>query len=594
MKLRPVLACVVFSVASQALAQTQAAAEPQGEPEVVTHEAPATFSSRVNLVSVPVVIRDKDGHSIGGFKQDDFQLSDKGKPQVITKFTVQTSAPVTAAPAAAPQAAPQAADKAAETPEAPSKPTLPDRYVAYFFDDVHMQKEDLLQARLTANRHLDKALDPNTRGGVFTTSGRTTQGFTNDVAKLHDAVNRIQPWSPIYDKSECLQISYYLADILINKGLIHIDGIDPKSLLAQEVLMEATNCMSNPNDSSLPVRYLWQTASTALSYGAEESRSGLRVFEDLIGKMSTLPGSRTIVLVSPGFILTGEQRLDESQVLEDAIRSGVVVNSLDIRGVYTPLRSRTFSAEYGGNFGGPPNGAAAMLYQERERVDHDEVQEAGDVLHELADGTGGTVHDDNDFEGGLKQLAARPDYVYVLGFSPDNLKFDGSYHGLKVKLKQTGYEIEARRGYWAPAHAVDASESAREELKETFFSRDEISEIPLDVHAEFFKPADAKPQVSVVARLDAKGLKFRKAEERNDDTVVVVTGLFDQNGNYVSGIERKIDLRLRDRSLQTLENSGITVEENFSVSPGNYIVRVVVKDSEGRLTAARNTGIEIP
>jgi hypothetical protein len=74
----------------------------------------------------------------------------------------------------------------------------------------------------------------------------------------------------------------------------------------------------------------------------------------------------------------------------------------------------------------------------------------------------------------------------------------------------------------------------------------------------------------------------------------VVTGLFDQNGNYISGIERRIDMRLRDRSLETLENSGISVEESFSVSPGNYIVRVVVKDSEGRLTAARNTGIEIP
>ncbi len=205
------------------------------------------------------------------------------------------------------------------------------------------------------------------------------------------------------------------------------------------------------------------------------------------------------------------------------------------------------------------------------------------------------MHNDNDFEGGLKELAGRPEYVYVLGFSPDNLKFDGTYHGLKVKLKEPAkLDIEARRGYWAPSRAVDPAEAAKEELKETLFSRDEIADIPLDVHAEFFKPSEAKREISVVAKLDAKALKFKRAEERNSDTLTVVTGLFDQNGNYISGIERVVELRLRDKSLEALEGSGISVEQSFGVSPGRYIVRVVVKDSEGHTTAARNTGIEVP
>ena len=316
------------------------------------------------------------------------------------------------------------------------------------------------------------------------------------------------------------------------------------------------------------------------------------MLRDLIGHMSVLPGSRTVVMVSPGFILSAEQRTPENDILEGAIRAKVVVNALDIKGVYTPLQTRELDAEFGGNFGGS---LAGPLGAARTAAERDEVARATDLLSELADGTGGTVHNDNDFEGGLTQLAARPEFVYVLGFSPDSLKFDGSYHGLKVRLKESAkYEIEARRGYWAPAHAMDASESAREELKETFFSRDEISDIPLELHAEFFRPADAKPQVSVVARLDTKALRFQKTGERNNDNVTVVTGLFDQNGNYVSGIERKLELRLRDHSLQVLDDAGISVEESFSVSPGNYIVRVVVKDSEGHLTAARNAGIQIP
>jgi len=296
-----------------------------------------------------------------------------------------------------------------------------------------------------------------------------------------------------------------------------------------------------------------------------------------------MPGSRTVVLVSPGFVLSQEHRLNENDIFEKAIRANVVINSLDIRGVYTPLRTPSYDVEHRG-ISGPA----------RQTADREEQTEAGNILAELAYGTGGSVHNDNDFEGGLKELASRPEFVYVLGFSPDNLKYDGSYHALKVKLKESGYEVEARRGYWAPNRAVDPKEAAKEELKEAFFSRDEISDIPLDVHADFFKAPNAKAEISVVSRLDSKGLKFRKTADRNNDTLTVVTGLFDQNGNYISGIERVVEMRLRDQSLQMLDDSGIRVEQSFSVAPGRYIVRVVVKDSEGETTAARNTGIEVP
>jgi VWFA-related protein len=573
------VACSLFQAAAQAPAKS--------EPEVVSHEAPATFSSRVNLVSVPVVIRDHEGHAVGRLRQEDFQLFDKGKAQIITKFTIQTS---TSAPVATPASTPSASSAAAPAETAP-KPELPDRYVAYFFDDIHMQPGDLLDARKAAAHHLDTAFDSSTRAGVFTTSGRTTQGFTNDVAKLQDALNRIQPWTSINDKMECLQISYYIADYLINREVsLSPFGINTGSRLAVEMANEADACLHHPtNPSDATLRYLWTTAHNVLIYGQEETSSGLSVLRDLITKMSTLPGGRTIVLASPGFIMGAEHRTNEDGILESAIRASVIINSLDIRGVYSPLRTHGYDVE--------SRGAPGVA---RQTADREEATESGNILAELAYGTGGTVHSDNDFEGGLKELAGRPEYIYVLGFSPDNLKFDGSYHGLKVKLKEPAkfdvvkFNIEARRGYWAPKRAVDPAEVAKEELKETLFSRDEIADIPLDLHAEFFKPGGAKAEISVVARLDAKALKFRKVEERNNDTLTVVTGLFDQNGNYISGIERVVEMRLRDHSLEVLESAGISVEQSFSVPSGRYIVRVVVKDSEGHTTAARNTGIEVP
>jgi len=252
MSFRRLAPCVLIQVLCPVLSYAQASK--QSEPEVVTHQAPATFSSRVNLVSVPVVVRDKDGHAVGGLKQDDFQLFDKGKPQVITKFTVQTSAPGSK-PAVAAADAP-VASTAAEPGEAPGKPALPDRYVAYFFDDIHMKPEDLLNARKAASHHLDTAFDPGMRAGVFTTSGRTTLAFTDDVAKLHDTINRIQPWTPIDDKTACLQISYYIADVLVNReqSLSPVLGINASSPLALAIFNEAAVCAPKPTTPDDVVR----------------------------------------------------------------------------------------------------------------------------------------------------------------------------------------------------------------------------------------------------------------------------------------------------------------------------------------------------
>ena len=38
---------------------------------------------------VPVVVRDGKGKAIGTLQKEDFQLFDKGKPQVISKFSIE-------------------------------------------------------------------------------------------------------------------------------------------------------------------------------------------------------------------------------------------------------------------------------------------------------------------------------------------------------------------------------------------------------------------------------------------------------------------------------------------------------------------------
>ena len=154
--------------------------------------------------------------------------------------------------------------------------------------------------------------------------------------------------------------------------------------------------------------------------------------------------------------------------------------------------------------------------------------------------------------------------------------------------------MQARRGYWAPKHAVDSAEAAKEEIEETVFSREEIQGIPLNIQTEFFDSGDQKFDLTVTAQLDVKGLRFNRTQDRNNDTLTVVAGLFDPSGNYIAGVEKVVELHLRDRTLETFQNAGISVKANFKVAPGRYLIRVVVRDSGGKAITARNGGVEIP
>ena len=70
----------------------------------------AVFQSKVTLIEVPVVVRDKKGKAVGTLRQEDFQLFDKGKLQAISKFSVEKSGGGKAIALAATPEAERAAD----------------------------------------------------------------------------------------------------------------------------------------------------------------------------------------------------------------------------------------------------------------------------------------------------------------------------------------------------------------------------------------------------------------------------------------------------------------------------------------------------
>jgi hypothetical protein len=154
-------------------------------------------------------------------------------------------------------------------------------------------------------------------------------------------------------------------------------------------------------------------------------------------------------------------------------------------------------------------------------------------------------------------------------------------------------DIQARKGYYAPKHVADPAEEAKQEIEEALFSQEELHDLPVDLHTQFFKSSDIDAKLAVLVHVDVKRMHFHKAEGRNQGNLTVVSGLFDRNGKFITGNQKIIDMHLKDDTLANKLGNGITVKSSFDVKPGSYLVRLVVRDAEGQLSAANGT-IEIP
>ena len=562
------------SAAPQAAPQAPSASEDREKdtPEMSTQESEPTFRVKVNLVEVRVVVRDAQGHTVGGLKKEDFQLLDNGKPQVITKFSVEQPGP---------KPVTQHAGEIPENPDQqPTVSTAPERYIAYVFDDVHLQFDSLAQARTAAGHYLE-SLSATDRVAIYTTSGRGEIDFTDDRARLHDALNGVIP-HPVSGSgtSECPHMSYYMADMIQNHQ-------DTQALEA--ATQDAVDCAFAGVAKGNGAEHMARNAATMeLHLGEHETQISLDTLKRVVRRIAAMPGQRTVVLVSPGF-LNPEQHQEESAIAQQALHSGIVINTLDARGLYTVGDDASKRV--------PPRHLNAIFANVDSTYSQYAVREKtadADILQGLADATGGTFfHNNNDLNAGFRRLAAAPEYSYLLAFSPQNLKLDGQFHALKVVIEGQKFNIQARKGYYAPKQAAGPEEQSSREIEEAVFSREEYEKIPVQLHTEFFKSSEQDAKLSVLIRLDARRLRFRKLEGRNRNDVTIVSALFDRNGKFLSGNEKTLQMRLKDETLHSKLISGVTLKTSFDVRPGSYLVRLVVRDDEG-VVAAQNGAVEIP
>ncbi len=418
-----------------------------------TPKAPPSFRLESNLVIVRVVVRDAGGYPITGLKREDFRLFDQGKEQAISQFEEEPfPLPITGN------------TDASKLSSAPSSGAPHPRFIAFYFDDLNSSAADLMQACDAADRYLASSLQPNDRVALFSAE-KVLSDFTSDAGKIHQALMQLRAGS-------LGPASQHLCPALSDYQALHLlDDDDPQSDAWKAAWEESKACpvaafaststpgAEGPDRSFIvAVRVL---AQTIVNQSQDRARRGLKQFEKVVDFTAPAPGDRSIVLVSPGFLSQNEQP-SLNRIIDHALRAGVVINSLDPKGLAVLMREADASRN-------TASVADPRAMQVRSTLDRSGQLSSADALVELAQGTGGQYfHNDNDLRAGFEELAGDPPH-YILAFSPKNVRLDGKFHTLKVSLaeKRKGYEIQARRGYFAVPNDGHTSEPAADLEKTT-------------------------------------------------------------------------------------------------------------------------------
>jgi VWFA-related protein len=380
------------------------------------------------------------------------------------------------------------------------------------------------------------------------------------------------------DTSQCPPMNYYEADLITNKN-----DLQAIAAATQDAIACTPNLTANAANA-----LVMSTALQLLTAGDINTEYAIRRLLEVVRRISSLPGQRSIVLVSPGF-LTSTHEYEVSDVIDRATRANVFINTLEARGLYTidPL----------GDVAQPlpvPSNGSAMGLDLNYRIEAEARQ--SDVLSELSDGTGGFYfRNNNDLGAGFRMTTAVPEVTYLLAFTPEALKFNGQFHTIKVTVSsKEKCTVQARRGFFAPKHGQTPEESAKQDIEEAVFSQEEQQGVPIELQLQYFKSDAVDAKLSVLTHVDVTRVRFEKAEGRNLGNLTVVAALFDRNGNFIAGNQETVDLRLKDATLEKLTHTGMTIRTGFDVKSGGYIVRLVVRDSKASVLSAKNGVIEIP
>jgi len=521
--------------------------EPPAQPQTQTAapQPDIVFHSTTRLVQVNVVAHDKDGKPVADLKKEDFTITEKGKPQEIAFFSVES---LDKLPAAPPKLPPHIFSN-----QLAQREGVPPSVTVILLDSLNTSFTDQNYAR-TAVIDFLLQVKPTDHIAVYRLSNRlqVLHDYTTDAS---DLIKRLQQ-----ARSE-----------LMPDGSTDT-GFDLGPILG----------MSGRQAAFLMNDHILQT---------------LAAIEAIANNLAGVPGRKNLVWVSDGIPLalgsimgspSQEQRFytDEVQRTERALNDAdVSVYAVDARGLTPPRRFTSVEAPSARGGASPAKSGLPPLPRNAP------ISTRWDSMVELADRTGGRAyHNTNDLKGAIRDAVGDSEVTYTLGYHPTNTEMDGKFRDIKVKVDRPGVNVRYRKGYVAQSAAMQDPKVAAKELSDAVWSPLDATALGLNARVDFTD--QPKPNsVQILVQVSPSGINLEEKDGRHSGVLDVLMAQRTDRGEQVgAGAKDKLELNLKPETYAKVMKEGLVYRKVLARDPNAANVRVVVRDEStgaiGSITVA--------
>lgn len=569
----------------------------QAEPARADPEGEFTFRVPVDVVVVRAIVTQR-GKPVTDLTVEDFTVFEDGKPLPIQSFIRESYEIVRSHEPDSGRQAVTTDGTIAEATPAPSAgpPSSRPHFISLLIDDVTSPSPGALKRTVDAiGKFVQERVQPGDRVAMVAASGKFHQPFTADRERLLEAVrllpgklNRRQ-----LVRSDCPAISDLQAQRIHNDTdtLALETAISEKIFCNQMVSGSAFGSSQGGRDQNPRAFRDTNMLSFNLTQGNSEqrrnaevvvraqasrihreneywSRNLLHTLQEHLQSLRHFEGRKSLVLVSDGF-LAQQLRYEMQGVVHAALRSGTILSTVDMRGLYTTAYRASEVAALA---------TEATLSQMSMRVEN--IRAQSQPMAQLALETGGVhFHNDNDLFGGLKQIADSQSFYYVLTYASPATESDGRYHRIEVKVSRPGLEVTHRNGYYAPREDPTYITLKKREVLDALRAPGNLNEVPIHLSYNAFPVGEDRYQVDLLTHIDFGRLPFLEKKDRQTNLLHLITAAYGEKGGYLGGQEKQLDLRLTRSGRQELAALGATSKVTLEVPSGEHQLKAVVRES---------------
>ncbi len=537
-------------------------------------QAQLTFKVPVDVVVVNAVVTDKSGTPVLDLTADDFRVFEDGKPQPIHTFALESYKAI------------QSIDptgKRGEPGEAKEPNFTQPRLFSLVIDDVTSSRDYVPTTTEAMKQFVERDLGPGDMVSIYAASGRIQYPFTSDkqllLAQINSLFSKLDLSS--VSRSTCPTMTDLQAQRIVNQ---FNDG-ESLDLAVQEAL----SCLhfrdeSDPGSLATAKAVVHSTALMQHQETLYRDRILLRSLRQHIRSLKHFEGRKNIILFSDGFLFE-DLTYDLQDVVDQALRAGAVMNTVDIRGLYVPMfqASDRFSV------------SSLQMLVVKQRLLSEDATAQQDPLAQLAHDTGGLFyHNSNDLHAGIKEIADRRAHYYILTYATPSQKSDGRYHKIKLEVSHPGVQISYRNGYYAPKEQLNFERRKKEDILEALRAPGNVNEIPVNFSYNSYQLEDSRFEVELVARVDIRRMLFAEEDSRRRNLISMVIVALDESDHYIDGLLKDVSFNLTPSSYGELLNRGFASKVTIHVPPGRYKIRTIVRESVQSKMGSLTKIVEIP